>query len=236
MTSLEPCIVDANFNRYYNNLKSCKPLSKIEEYELCKKFKLKQDISARNKVITANLRFVVDIAKNYQNRGLPLTELIAAGNMGLLYALDKFDYNKGFKFITYAVWWIRQYIQESIKNKGKLSTEELPIENCQFKCDEDGVLIENKKNMDNFLYEEYDNEDYEEKQEKILKLLLSCLDEREYQIIMSYYGINGKEKTLDEIGKKFRITKMRVQQLKERALTKMRANGVCLNVNQIFKK
>ena len=89
------------------------PLSREREVELADRIK-NGDMNAREEMISANLRFVVDVAKKYQNRGLSLSDLISAGNLGLITAADRFDGTKGYKFISYAVWWIRQSILQTL--------------------------------------------------------------------------------------------------------------------------
>jgi len=103
---------------YMKELNKLPLISHEEETELFKKIK-KGDLRARNKIVEANLRFVVKIAKKYQNQGLPLDDLINEGNIGLMTALDKFDVDKGYHFISYAVWWIRQSIMKAINEKSR---------------------------------------------------------------------------------------------------------------------
>ena len=91
-----------------------------EEEEFLAKNAFEGDKISREKLIKANLRFVVNVAKKYQNRGLPLIDLINEGNMGLITAADKFDYRKGYHFISYAVWWIKQSILKAISEKTRL--------------------------------------------------------------------------------------------------------------------
>lgn len=103
---------------YLEDIRKYKILDKEEEIELLKKAK-SGDIEAKNQLILSNLRLVVNIAKNYVNRGLSLIDLISEGNFGLIYAIEKFDMDKGFRFSTYAVWWIKQSITKAIICKGR---------------------------------------------------------------------------------------------------------------------
>ena len=106
---------------YYKDLAETKshPLSRKRETELAVRIQ-EGDVPARNELVQANLRFVVNIARQYLNRGLPLSDLISAGNLGLLTAAERFDPTKGFKFISYAVWWIRQSIQKTLSEHTRL--------------------------------------------------------------------------------------------------------------------
>ena len=109
---------------YFDDIVTSKPLSREREVELSARIK-EGDLGARDELVHANLRFVIDVAKDYQNRGLSLADLISAGNVGLLTAADRFDGTKGFKFISYAVWWVRQSIMQSIAEHSR--TVRLPL-------------------------------------------------------------------------------------------------------------
>jgi RNA polymerase primary sigma factor len=98
---------------YMEDVATSRPLSAQEEVNLASRIK-KGDMGARAKLVEANLRFVITIARKYQNQGMPLEDLISAGNLGLVTAAERFDETRGFKFISYAVWWIRQSIQHTL--------------------------------------------------------------------------------------------------------------------------
>jgi RNA polymerase primary sigma factor len=111
----KPIVSDegSSLSLYLKDISKESLISKEKEIELAKRIK-EGDEEAREELIKANLRFVITIAKQFQNRGLPLEDLIAEGNIGLMKAIEKFDETKGFHFISYAVWWIRQSIIRAI--------------------------------------------------------------------------------------------------------------------------
>lgn len=108
-----------NISRYFANIASSHPLDPEQEADLALRIH-KGDLQARNELVTANLRFVVSVAKQYQNLGVPLDDLINEGNIGLIRAAERFDPTKGFKFATFAVWWIRQAIMLFLVDKSRL--------------------------------------------------------------------------------------------------------------------
>lgn len=104
---------------YLRDISSSEPLSGAEEVELARQIK-KGNQRARDHLVQANLRFVVSVAREYQNHGVPLSDLISAGNVGLMTAAERFDGARGFKFISYAVWWIRQAIHQSLAQDSRV--------------------------------------------------------------------------------------------------------------------
>ncbi len=116
--------MDDSLGSYLGEIAHSKPLSAADEIALARKIK-QGDERARNRLVEANLRFVVSVAKEYQNRGVPLADLISTGNMGLITAAERFDEAKGFKFISYAVWWIRQAILQTLAEQSR--TVRLPL-------------------------------------------------------------------------------------------------------------
>lgn len=110
---------NTSLSLYLKEIEKIPLLDRDEECKLAVMAK-KGDSYARNRLVESNLRFVVSIAKQYQNRGLPLSDLISEGNIGLLTAMDKFEPEKGYHFISYAVWWIRQSILKAIGEKSRM--------------------------------------------------------------------------------------------------------------------
>lgn len=105
--------------KYLEEISDCTPLTSDEEIKLAKQIQ-EGDLNSRDKLVEANLRFVVSVAKEYQNQGMPLSDLINEGNVGLIKAAERFDGSRGFKFISYAVWWIRQSILQALAEQSRI--------------------------------------------------------------------------------------------------------------------
>lgn len=211
---------------YFKDISKYSSLSREEETTLWRKYKLENDLVARDKIIKSNLKFVVSVAKSYQGLGLSYPDLIAEGNYGLMRAMEKFDYEKGYKTISYSVWWIRQSILEALKERNGLNAEDLPEDNEEPFDNPDYEPIKN----DNEPFCSGDSERHTLSDVKdTVSQLMDCLDEREQKIIMLYFGLGGaKEITLEEIGKELNLTKERVRQIKEKAMRKLRSEAIII--------
>jgi RNA polymerase primary sigma factor len=244
----------ASLDKYLQEIGKVELITADEEVELAKKISA-GDGAALEKLTKANLRFVVSVSKQYQNQGLSLPDLINEGNLGLIKAAQRFDETKGFKFISYAVWWIRQSILQSLNEHSRtiripvnvvqdLHKERKRIEktgeelgsrfvnlpsviHLETNINEDGdTLIDLIENKDSL---RPDHSFYSDKQIKDgLMEILDILDSREKQIIMDYYGMSGTPRTLEDIGQDFNLTKERVRQIKERGLRKLRNESASL--------
>lgn len=239
---------------YLKDLRKLKVMTPDREKELSKKIQ-SPNITQREKdliekeLVEGNLRFVISVAKQYQNQGVDLPDLIAEGNIGLLKAIKNFDWSKNLRFISYAVWWVRQSILQCLNEhsrtiripvnviqdyqKEKKETEKsgenisdrflnLPSTiNLQTEINEDGdTLIDLIVNVDALRPDEL--LDGKTQLKDGLMNILNVLDERERQIVEDYYGISGTPRTLEDIGSDFSLTKERVRQIKEKALRKLR--------------
>jgi RNA polymerase primary sigma factor len=200
-------------------------------------------------LLEGNLRFVITVSKQYQNQGLDLPDLIAEGNYGLMKAIENFDWTKRLRFISYAVWWVRQSILQSLNENAR--TIRLPVNVVQelhrakkemnitgLDLPEKFATLPYTINYDNPLNEEGDtlldvlnnpnaeladaNLSSEETLKEKLLDMLKVLDNRERVIIEDYFGLSGNTRTLEDIGGDFSLTKERVRQIKEKALRKLR--------------
>lgn len=203
----------------------------------------------QKELLEGNLRFVITVAKQYQNQGLDFPDLIAEGNLGLMKAIENFDWSKKLRFISYAVWWVRQSILQSLNENAR--TIRLPVnvvqelhkakkelENAGVELPEKFANLPYTINLENPLNEEGDtlldiivnpnaeladaNMSTEQTLKEKLLGMLDVLDEREKVIIQDYFGLSGSTRTLEDIGNDFDLTKERVRQIKEKALRKLR--------------
>lgn len=261
---------NASLDKYLQEIGHEELISAEEEVELARRIKT-GDRKALEKLTKANLRFVVSVAKQYQNQGLSLPDLINEGNIGLLKAAEKFDETRGFKFISYAVWWIRQSILQAIAEKGRVvrlplnqvgsvnrinkvlskfeqENERRPsVDEIADKTDlphekiEDVLKVNTRQvsvdapmadgdgtSMIDFMQSDSDSSTDEELLKESLRAeiasALSVLNDRERNVIEAFYGINQPECTMEEIGKKYGLTRERVRQIREKAIRRLKQN------------
>ena len=267
---------EGNLSIYLQEIKKFPILTAEEEYMLAKRYKEHGDTEAAHKLVTSHLRLVAKIAMGYRGYGLPVTDLISEGNVGIMQAVKKFDPERGFRLATYAMWWIRAQIQEyvlhswslvkigttaaqkklffnlrKLKNQlssidtGNLSPENareiasrlnvkeaevLDMDNRLFSGDqslnvqigEEGdtewqdMLVDSNDTQDNILA----NSNELSFRKKIFEQALEVLNDREKEII-SLRKLKDKPVKLEELSKKFNISRERVRQIEEKAFGKL---------------
>tara|TARA_Y100000590_G_C15655518_1_gene990442 strand:- start:503 stop:1363 length:861 start_codon:yes stop_codon:yes gene_type:complete len=267
---------EGNLAFYLQEIKKFPILTAEEEYMLAKRYQEKGDTEAAHKLVTSHLRLVAKIAMGYRGYGLPITDLISEGNVGIMQAVKKFDPDKGFRLATYAMWWIRAQIQEYVLHswslvkigttaaQKKLFFNLKKIKKQLMDINEDNISPENVREiatrldvkeaevieMDNRLHshdhslnakinhdiesdwqdmlvDSKDTQDliienkneYQYRKELLLKAM-DILNEREKEII-KLRRLSEKPFKLEELSKKFKISRERVRQIEEKALEKL---------------
>ncbi len=260
---------EGSLDQYLRDISVYPLITREMEVELAKKIRC-DDQEALDTLVRSNLRFVVSVAKKYQNQGVSLSDLINEGNLGLIRAAHKFDETKGIKFISYAVWWIRQAILQALAEQSRIVrvplnragtlhrigkrasallqelgreathaeiangtdlTEEevaktMAISQIHLSLDapmtpgEDNRLLDYLPDTTN---QTPDEETFDKALTESIQLALAGLKEREAKILKLYFGLDGAEPmTLEQIGAVLNITRERVRQIKEKALSRLR--------------
>jgi RNA polymerase primary sigma factor len=264
-----------SLERYLQEIGKVELLAPEEEVALAARIK-QGDLKALERLTKANLRFVVSVAKQYQNQGLTLPDLINEGNLGLIKAAQRFDETRGFKFISYAVWWIRQSILQALAEHSRIvrlplnkvgltnrisrayqlleqqferepTAEEL-ADVLEVTAEEvsttlmmstrhvsvDGPLFDGDENtlIDVLVNDNADSTDerlvYDESLKMEIKTTLQTLTERQKNVICYFYGIGVDHPlSLEDIGERYSLTRERVRQIKDKAITKLRTTSRC---------
>jgi RNA polymerase primary sigma factor len=257
-----------SLDKYLKEIVKIDMITADEEVKLAQRIR-EGDQMALEKLTKANLRFVVSVAKQYQHKGLSIGDLISEGNTGLIRAASRFDETRGFKFISYAVWWIRQSIMQALAEQSRIvrlplnrisslskiskafstleqefqrdpSVEELAevlkittkevVKDIRISGRQVSVDAPFASGEENSLLDLLEN-DHETPDSGLMvdslrrevKRALSKLTQRESDIIVFYFGLNGKHvMTLEEIGEKYGLTRERVRQIKEKATHRLR--------------
>ncbi|MFY9311020.1 MAG: RNA polymerase sigma factor RpoD/SigA [Bacteroidia bacterium] len=259
----------ASLDKYLQDISKIPMISADEEIILTQKIRT-GDQMALEKLASANLRFVVSVAKQYQNQGISLSDLINEGNLGLIKAASRFDETRGFKFISYAVWWIRQAIIQAISDQSRIIRlplnkigslnkirkaqgsleQQLERRPSNFEIAEMLEMTENEVNVaenasgwhistdamlpgseDSTILEIVSDPDNDKPDDALMlsslqaevQRFLSKLSERERDVVILYYGIgNNTGLSLNQIGEKYELTRERVRQIKDKAVTKLK--------------
>ena len=269
LTVLEGVSVEDPVRMYLKEIGKVPLLTGEEEIELAKRME-KGDEEAKKRLAEANLRLVVSIAKRYVGRGMLFLDLIQEGNLGLIKAVEKFDYRKGYKFSTYATWWIRQAITRAIADQartiripvhmvetinklirvnrqllqelGREPTPEetaaemnLPVERVReiLKISQEPVSLETPigeeedSHLGDFIQDDNVPVPAEAAAFTLLREqlgeVLETLTEREQKVLELRFGLkDGRARTLEEVGRVFKVTRERIRQIEAKALRKLR--------------
>ncbi len=277
--SLSSVNTDDSVRIYLQQIGKIPLISHEEEIEVARQIKENNSEISKKILVNANLRLVVSIAKKYIGRGLSFLDLIQEGNIGLMKAAERFDYEKGYKFSTYATWWIQQSITRAIADKARVIR--LPIHMIEslgkirkatldlttelghppskqevayklglsvqkltsiLKSAQSTISIETPANQkeDSTKIADYivdentlapDNRVSQENLSEDIQKMLKQLSPKERDILILRYGLdnNGEKKTLDEIGSHYGVSRERIRQIENRAISKLKK--LCKNAN-----
>ena len=215
---------DNVLNKYLDEINRESLLSEKEECELSARI-LHGDSRALNRLVEANLRFVVSIARQYQGKGLSMEDLVSEGNIGLMKAASRYDATRGLRFVNYAVVHIRRQIEKALKAEsaeqrvesrpgGETRSVDAPL-GAKSNMSLLSVLADSNAPM-------ADSRVYNSTVERAVEHALTSLDDRESRVVNAYYGIGQENLTLAEIADEMGLQRERVRQIRDRALRRMK--------------
>ena len=223
---------DSGLNIYLDEIGRESLLSAEEERELSEKI-LQGNSRALNKLVEANLRFVVKIASQYRGKGLSMEDLVSEGNLGLMKAAGKFDASKGTRFVNYAVVYIRQFIEKAIEQQTGLYALPKDVKNELHARQQSQPLsvdapLGHRTNMS--LLSVIINQDapfaderlHSETIQDAIEYALETLDERESRVVNAFFGIDQEHETMAEIAEDMDLKRERVRQIRDKAVRKLR--------------
>ncbi|HTI64377.1 MAG TPA: RNA polymerase sigma factor RpoD/SigA [Gemmatimonadaceae bacterium] len=231
--------VEDSLTTYLREIARYPLLTREQESQLAVRIR-RGDVEALDRLVTSNLRFVVSVAKKYHNERLSLSDLIDEGNLGLMRAAERFDERRNTRFISYAVWWIRQSILQAIADQSHLIRVPLGRASTLRRVDSDpaqrarGCLsldaplgTDDDARLLDYLPDELspapDAEITAALRQDVVRDALTRLKGREAMVIKLYFGFDGNEPlTLEQIGEQLGVTRERVRQIKERGLFRLR--------------
>ncbi len=215
------------FDRYLRDIGREPLLSREEEARLAR-LSREGDSAARHRLVSANLRFVVSVARHYQGRGLPIADLVNEGNLGLMQAAERFDESRGVRFVSYAHWWVRRAILEALRRESRPRSGG---ENSRHPISLDEPIgSHGSSTLQEVLADERqvppEGRLLRRAMRRSLDASLIDLPEREREVLRRYFGLDAdRPESLSAIAADLGITRERARQLKDRGLARLRAHA-----------
>lgn len=241
--------MDNSYNAYLSDIKKTKPFNAETEQAMFKAYAETKSITIRNKIAESNMRFVLKVALDYKSSNVDMSDLVSAGSLGMLKAIDAFDYTRGQRFITYALWWVKAYIvaginlhkhtihvpwnkvvaavkankkQDDLSDIDREAMAVMSINNSAVSLDST-VSADSKHTYADIITDHKDDISNQADVSSVIAQLTACLPENEKHVLCETYGVNSdKPHSLREIGSSMGYSHSRIKQLRDQALRRIR--------------